>query len=149
MEVLTSRSTFARGEMIVSPLISKQSVHVRDAFVKGIYGRTFEWIVKKINNAVHTPMVRSAISIIHSMHLLPYSDAFFSVFFLALPYSCSKTNQDIQLEFLIYLDLKALIIRSIHSFFSILARIHLFYHLFVSESFFNVVVFFTVLNNSA
>ena len=57
MEVLTSRSTFARGEMIVSPLLSKQSVHVRDAFVKGIYGRTFEWIVNKINNAVYTPLV--------------------------------------------------------------------------------------------
>ena len=57
MEVLTSRSTFARGEMIVSPLVSKQSVHVRDAFVKGIYGRVFEWIVNKINNAVYTPLV--------------------------------------------------------------------------------------------
>ena len=57
MEVLTSRSTFARGEMIVSPLVSKQSVHVRDAFVKGIYGRIFEWIVNKINNAVYTPLV--------------------------------------------------------------------------------------------
>lgn len=56
MEVLTSRSTFARGEMIVSPLVSKQSVHVRDAFVKGIYGRVFEWIVNKINNAVYTPL---------------------------------------------------------------------------------------------
>ena len=56
-EVLTSRSTFARGEMIVSPLISKQSVHVRDAFVKGIYGRIFEWIVKKINSAVYNSLV--------------------------------------------------------------------------------------------
>ena len=55
-DVLTNKSTFARGEMIVSPIRSDQSMDVRDAFVKGIYGRIFIWIVSKINNAVYTPV---------------------------------------------------------------------------------------------
>eukprot|EP00111_Clytia_hemisphaerica_P007095 TCONS_00020609-protein len=53
--VLTNRSTFARGEVIVSPIRAEQSLDVRDAFAKGIYGRVFIWIVGKINQAVYKP----------------------------------------------------------------------------------------------
>lgn len=34
---------------------------VCDAFVKGIYGRQFIWIVQKINRAIFTPKVRMLI----------------------------------------------------------------------------------------
>lgn len=33
----------------------EQSLDVRDAFVKGIYGRMFIWIVDKINEAIYKP----------------------------------------------------------------------------------------------
>ncbi len=34
---------------------TEASVDVRDAFVKGIYGRMFIWMVNKINNAIYKP----------------------------------------------------------------------------------------------
>lgn len=37
----------------VSTLNTNQSRDVRDAFAKGIYGRLFVHIVKKINSAIH------------------------------------------------------------------------------------------------
>ena len=43
--------------MIVSPIRSEQSLDVRDAFAKGVYGRVFVWIVGKINQAVYKPTV--------------------------------------------------------------------------------------------
>ncbi|XP_068687074.1 unconventional myosin-VIIa-like [Montipora foliosa] len=54
IEAFTSRSTFARGEMIFSPVSAVTAVDIRDAFVKGIYGRIFVWIVNKINAAIYT-----------------------------------------------------------------------------------------------
>lgn len=39
---------------------------VRDAFVKGIYGRVFIWIVSKINQAVYTPVVRIVLFVVNS-----------------------------------------------------------------------------------
>ena len=39
----------------ISTLSRDQSVDVRDAFVKGIYGRLFIYIVNKINNAIYKP----------------------------------------------------------------------------------------------
>lgn len=83
MEVLTSKSTFARGEMIVSPLVSRQSVHVRDAFVKGIYGRTFEWIVNKINSAVYTPLVSR-------LFLTSIKIVYFTMAPIRCPFKCLK-----------------------------------------------------------
>ena len=62
MTVLTNRSTFARGEVIVSPIRSEQSLDVRDAFAKGVYGRVFVWIVGKINQAVYKPTVSAYIA---------------------------------------------------------------------------------------
>lgn len=50
---LTTRTIFAHGDPVVSSLNSQQSLDVRDAFVKGIYGKMFVWIVKKINSAIY------------------------------------------------------------------------------------------------
>jgi myosin-7 len=52
---LTSRSTFTRGEVMVTPLSADDAADVRDAFVKAIYGRVFIWIVEKINKAIYKP----------------------------------------------------------------------------------------------
>ena len=54
-EALTSRSTFARGEVIVTRLSATDAVDVRDAFVKAIYGRVFIFIVDRINMAIYKP----------------------------------------------------------------------------------------------
>ena len=51
----TNRSTLTRGEMIFTPLSAAQALDVRDAFVKGLYGRNFIWIVDKINRAIYKP----------------------------------------------------------------------------------------------
>lgn len=50
---LTTRTIFTRGESVVTPLASETSIDVRDAFVKGIYGRMFIYIVDKINQAIY------------------------------------------------------------------------------------------------
>jgi myosin-7 len=52
---LTTRTLFTSGETVTSTLAEHQSVDVRDAFVKGIYGRLFIWIVDKINAAIYKP----------------------------------------------------------------------------------------------
>ena len=54
---LCTRTTITHGETIVSPIASREANNVRDAFVKGIYGRLFIWIVKKINEAIYKPQV--------------------------------------------------------------------------------------------
>ncbi|CAF4344249.1 unnamed protein product [Adineta steineri] len=41
------RTIFAHGEAVVTPLNQEQACDVRDAFVKGIYGKMFIWIVEK------------------------------------------------------------------------------------------------------
>ncbi|XP_072308569.1 unconventional myosin-VIIa-like isoform X2 [Eucyclogobius newberryi] len=52
---LTSRTLITRGETVSTPLNMDQALDVRDAFVKGIYGRLFVWIVEKINAAIYKP----------------------------------------------------------------------------------------------
>ncbi|XP_055853290.1 myosin-VIIa [Episyrphus balteatus] len=59
IDALTRRTLFAHGETVVSTLSRDQSVDVRDAFVKGIYGRLFVHIVKKINAAIYKPRATS------------------------------------------------------------------------------------------
>lgn len=54
-EALTTRTIFAQGDAVVAPMSTIQSLDVRDAFVKGIYGRMFIWIVGKINDAIYKP----------------------------------------------------------------------------------------------
>ncbi|XP_063162023.1 unconventional myosin-VIIa isoform X2 [Candoia aspera] len=55
MNCLTSRTIITRGETVSTPLSLEQALDVRDAFVKGIYGRLFVWIVEKINAAIYRP----------------------------------------------------------------------------------------------
>ena len=59
-KALCTKSTVTRGEVIVSPISSATAVNVRDAFVKGVYGRLFIWIVQKINDAIYTPSVSNS-----------------------------------------------------------------------------------------
>ncbi|XP_058981142.1 myosin-VIIa [Musca domestica] len=59
IDALTRRTLFAHGETVVSTLSREQSVDVRDAFVKGIYGRLFVHIVRKINAAIYKPRATS------------------------------------------------------------------------------------------
>ncbi|CAG2061700.1 unnamed protein product, partial [Timema podura] len=66
-ETLVSRNNLIAHPRHWSPQLSReQSVDVRDAFVKGIYGRLFVWIVNKINNAIYRPRgtTRSAIGVL-------------------------------------------------------------------------------------
>ena len=60
VEGLTSRSTLTRGEMIITPLSAQQACDVRDAFVKGLYGRNFIYIVEKINKAIYKPQAANS-----------------------------------------------------------------------------------------
>ncbi|TMS14150.1 Unconventional myosin-VIIa, partial [Larimichthys crocea] len=55
MVCLTTRTLITRGESVTTPLSVDQGLDVRDAFVKGIYGRLFVWIVDKINAAICRP----------------------------------------------------------------------------------------------
>ena len=52
---LTLRTIFTRGETVTTTMNTEAAMDVRDAFVKGIYGRMFIWIVDKINKAIYKP----------------------------------------------------------------------------------------------
>ncbi|PZC81216.1 hypothetical protein B5X24_HaOG213317 [Helicoverpa armigera] len=66
IDALTRKTLFAHGETVISTLSKTQSVDIRDAFVKGIYGRLFVTIVKKINAAIYRPKstMRTAIGVL-------------------------------------------------------------------------------------
>lgn len=66
IHALTKKTFFAHGETVISTLSKSQAIDVRDAFVKGVYGRLFILIVKKINNAIYKPKttMRSAIGVL-------------------------------------------------------------------------------------
>ncbi len=53
---LTTRTIFTRGESVITTLNTEAAMDVRDAFVKGVYGRLFIWIVDKINKAIYKPL---------------------------------------------------------------------------------------------
>ncbi|XP_054934667.1 unconventional myosin-VIIb isoform X1 [Physeter macrocephalus] len=54
-DCLIKHSIIIRGEFVTRPLNIAQAADRRDAFVKGIYGQLFLWILKKINAAIFTP----------------------------------------------------------------------------------------------
>lgn len=60
-KALCTKSTVTRGETIVSPLSAVNAQDVCDAFVKGIYGRQFIWIVNKINEVIFQKKVSSLV----------------------------------------------------------------------------------------
>ncbi|XP_020564813.1 unconventional myosin-VIIa-like isoform X2 [Oryzias latipes] len=70
MVCLTTRTLITRGESVTTPLSMNQGLDVRDAFVKGIYGRLFVWIVDKINAAIYRPPSCESSLIRRSMGLL-------------------------------------------------------------------------------
>ncbi|XP_017559668.1 myosin VIIAa isoform X2 [Pygocentrus nattereri] len=70
MNCLTSRTIITRGETVSTPLSMEQALDVRDAFVKGIYGRLFVWIVEKINAAIYKPPSHDLKAVRRSIGLL-------------------------------------------------------------------------------
>ncbi|XP_072557587.1 unconventional myosin-Ic isoform X1 [Paramormyrops kingsleyae] len=51
-EALTHKKIIAKGEELMSPLNLEQAASARDALAKAIYGRTFSWLVNKINHSL-------------------------------------------------------------------------------------------------
>ncbi|XP_017669429.1 PREDICTED: unconventional myosin-Ih [Lepidothrix coronata] len=51
-EALTHRKIEARSEEVLSPLNVDLAFYARDAVAKAIYGRTFTWLVNKINSSL-------------------------------------------------------------------------------------------------
>nr|XP_056706311.1 unconventional myosin-VIIb [Euleptes europaea] len=66
----TNHSILIRGESVSMPLSVAQAADVRDAFVKGIYGYLFLWIVNKINAAIYKPPSQDNKNICRSIGLL-------------------------------------------------------------------------------
>ncbi|CAM4610476.1 unnamed protein product [Lepidochelys olivacea] len=67
---LTNHSIIIRGESVSMPLSIVQAADGRDAFVKGIYGHLFLWIVNKINAAIFSPPSQDSKSSRRSIGLL-------------------------------------------------------------------------------
>uniref|UniRef100_A0A8C3I3A1 Myosin VIIB n=1 Tax=Chrysemys picta bellii TaxID=8478 RepID=A0A8C3I3A1_CHRPI len=67
---LTNHSIIIRGESVSMPLSVAQAADGRDAFVKGIYGHLFLWIVNKINAATFNPPSQDSKSLRRSIGLL-------------------------------------------------------------------------------
>lgn len=53
LDALTTRTIVTRDERVVATMTAEQALDARDAFVKGIYGKLFVWIVDKINTAIY------------------------------------------------------------------------------------------------
>ncbi|XP_037543996.1 unconventional myosin-Ic [Nematolebias whitei] len=51
-EALTHKKLTAKGDEMISPLTFEQAVSARDALAKAVYGRTFNWLVEKINQSL-------------------------------------------------------------------------------------------------
>ncbi|XP_039109102.1 unconventional myosin-VIIb [Hyaena hyaena] len=69
-DCLIKNSIIIRGEFVTRPLNITQAADRRDAFVKGIYGHLFLWIVKKINAAIFTPPAQDPKNVRRSIGLL-------------------------------------------------------------------------------
>ena len=52
IKAVTYRTLVMRGEAVTTPMNIDHAMDVKDALVKGIYGRLFIWIIDKINSAI-------------------------------------------------------------------------------------------------
>uniref|UniRef100_A0A8B9YZ16 Myosin IH n=1 Tax=Bos mutus grunniens TaxID=30521 RepID=A0A8B9YZ16_BOSMU len=52
LEALTHRKIEAKTEEVICPLTLELSAYARDAMAKAVYGRTFTWLVNKINSSL-------------------------------------------------------------------------------------------------
>ncbi|CAJ0605304.1 unnamed protein product [Cylicocyclus nassatus] len=55
LTTLTTRTIVTREERVVVRLSSRAAVDARDALAKGIYGRLFDYILTRINDAIYKP----------------------------------------------------------------------------------------------
>lgn len=62
-EGFTKKTISVVGETVVSNLSKDQAAESRDAFVKGIYGKLFIFLVQKINSAIYQPKAPSKAAI--------------------------------------------------------------------------------------
>ncbi|XP_040613950.1 unconventional myosin-VIIb isoform X2 [Mesocricetus auratus] len=69
-DCLVKHTIPVRGEYVSRPLNIAQAADRRDAFVKGIYGHLFLWIVKKINAVIFTPAAQDPQSVRRAIGLL-------------------------------------------------------------------------------
>ncbi|XP_057601473.1 unconventional myosin-VIIb isoform X2 [Hippopotamus amphibius kiboko] len=69
-DCLIKHSITIRGEFVTRPLNITQAADRRDAFVKGIYGHLFLWIVKKINAAIFIPPAQDPKNVRRTIGLL-------------------------------------------------------------------------------
>uniref|UniRef100_A0A7N8X943 Myosin Ic, paralog b n=1 Tax=Mastacembelus armatus TaxID=205130 RepID=A0A7N8X943_9TELE len=56
-EALTHKKIIAKGEELMSPLNLEQASYARDALSKAVYGRTFTWLVNKINASLNYSVI--------------------------------------------------------------------------------------------
>ncbi|XP_047300393.1 unconventional myosin-VIIb isoform X3 [Homo sapiens] len=69
-DCLIKHTILIRGEFVTRSLNIAQAADRRDAFVKGIYGHLFLWIVKKINAAIFTPPAQDPKNVRRAIGLL-------------------------------------------------------------------------------
>ncbi|XP_069845597.1 unconventional myosin-VIIb [Dipodomys merriami] len=69
-DCLIKHTILIRGEYVTRPLNIAQAADRRDAFVKGIYGHLFLWIIKKINASIFPPPSPDPNSVRRSIGLL-------------------------------------------------------------------------------
>ncbi|KAI1716481.1 myosin head (motor domain) domain-containing protein [Ditylenchus destructor] len=56
---LTGKTMLAKGERIRLYFDACQALDARDAFIKGIYGRLFDYIIRRINETIYKPQKKS------------------------------------------------------------------------------------------